>query len=147
MKDLEDKGRKGDEFLAHLTPGEIVIPRALAEDNDFRGVVAEFMRQNDIDPYQFIVGSGKNSTNPETGYMEFGFFSSIGRAFNKVVGSIFGDKPKAPPVPKLPPPPTTQDSEQGGEYAMKAAAGRGGYQKTILAGALTPKTGKKTVLG
>ena len=65
----------------------------------------------------------------------------------KVLGGLFGSKPKAPPVPELPPPPTTTDATQGGEYAMKAAAGRGGYQKTILAGALTPKTGKKTVLG
>jgi hypothetical protein len=65
----------------------------------------------------------------------------------KILGGLFGKKPKAPPVPELPPPPTTTDTTQGGESAMKEAVGRSGYQKTILAGALTPKTGKKTALG
>ena len=31
----EKKGRKGDTFLGHLTKGEIVIPKGLAENPDF----------------------------------------------------------------------------------------------------------------
>ena len=65
----------------------------------------------------------------------------------KVLGGLFGSKPKAPPVPKLPPPPTTKDSEQGGEYAMKQASSRKGYQRTILTGDMTPDTGMAKKLG
>jgi len=68
-----------------------------------------------------------------------------------LVKSIFGggsEKPEAPPPPaKLPAPPTTVDTTQGGEWEMKKAASRQGVQKTILTGALTPSSGKKTVLG
>lgn len=77
FSNLEKKGRKGDKFLAHLTPGEIVIPRPFAEDDDFRAIINEFFKDNNVDLEKFIVGSGKNSINPETGNMEFGFFSKI----------------------------------------------------------------------
>ena len=76
-KQLEKKGRDGDKMIAHLTPGEIVIPRSLAEDDDFRAVLTEFFKENNVDLEKFIVGSGKNKINPKTGLMEFGLFGGL----------------------------------------------------------------------
>ena len=68
------------------------------------------------------------------------------------MGGVFS-KPKAkvvkpPPPPPLPAPVATQEvATQAGEAAVKRARRRSGFQKTILTGALAPKTGKKTTLG
>lgn len=54
-------------------------------------------------------------------------------------------KPKPPPIPA--PAATPQASEAAPEDEAKKAMKRSGYQKTILTGALTPSTGRKTTLG
>lgn len=85
---IEKKGRSGDKKFAHLTPGEIVIPRAFAEDDDFRRLLAHFFKKNNVDLRKFIVGDSKNKVNPETGYMEFGFWKSITKPFKQVSREI-----------------------------------------------------------
>lgn len=70
-KQIEKKGRKGDKVLAHLMVGEVVVPRALAEDEEFRTLLTQFFKESNVDIEEFIVGSGKNKINPKTGYMEF----------------------------------------------------------------------------
>jgi hypothetical protein len=64
------------------------------------------------------------------------------------LGSLFR-KPKSispPPVPE--PTPIPQVLPETGDEAMARARRKGGYEKTILTGGLTPKsTGKKTTLG
>lgn len=153
------QGRKGDEIVAHLTPGEIVIPRPFAEDDDFRATVAEFFRGNDIDLEEFIVGSGKNKINPETGYMEFGFWKSITKPFRAIFKSVkklfFPGAPKIPTPPPLPPPiptPTEIDIEarRKGEEMRRKLRLRAGRRGTILTEAGTlgaPVLGKATLLG
>jgi len=153
----ENKGRKGDKYLGHLTPGEIVIPRAMAEDEDLRKFLAVLFRENGVSLQKFIVGSDKNSINPETGYIEFGWFSKITKSVKKVfkgvvstVGGLFGmgDAPeiKMPEVPA--PAAIPESSSEGSDWAMRAAMKRSGFQKAILTGNLKPmSTGKKTVLG
>jgi hypothetical protein len=81
---IEKKGRSGDKKFAHLTLGEIVIPRAFAEDDDFRATINQFFKENNVDLRKFIVGDSKNKVNPETGYMEFGFFKSILKPFKQI---------------------------------------------------------------
>jgi hypothetical protein len=57
-------------------------------------------------------------------------------------------KPKAPTPPPPPAPaPTVQDAQPAAEDTIRKQRKQSGYQKTILTGALTPNTGKKTVLG
>lgn len=57
-------------------------------------------------------------------------------------------KPKKPKPPPLPPPQAVPETtEEPAEEATRRAQRRSGYQRTILTGALTPKTGKKTTFG
>jgi len=52
-------------------------------------------------------------------------------------------KPPPPPAPAAIP----EEAPEAAETAIKRARRRGGYRKTILTGALSPTTGKKTTLG
>jgi hypothetical protein len=54
-------------------------------------------------------------------------------------------KPKPPPVP--PPAAVPETPIEAPDDAIKAARRASGYSKTVLTGSLTPKTGKKTLLG
>ena len=80
-------GRGGDEFVAHLAPGEIVVPAPLIANNpELRDSIFGHLRELGIeDPEQYVVGSAANSINPDTGLMEFGFFSSIVKSVGKIV--------------------------------------------------------------
>ena len=160
LQEKAEKGRKGDKFIAHLTPGEIVIPRALAEDDDFRAVINEFFRDNDIDLKKFIVGSGKNKINPETGYMEFWSWNpwkSVSKLWKgsptaKILKKI-SPEIEVPPIPELPPPiPTPEDIDVGTQRAGAAARRRlkrrRGRAGTILTEIKpVPLGGRKTILG
>jgi len=66
-----EKGRGGDSVMAHLTPGEVVIPKDMASDPDFQKIMSKYFSENGADINQFTVGSDKNSINPETGQPEF----------------------------------------------------------------------------
>jgi hypothetical protein len=56
-----------------------------------------------------------------------------------------------PSKPKPPPPPdpvaTVEETEPAADEAVARQRRRSGYQRTILTGALSPSSGKKTVLG
>jgi hypothetical protein len=57
-------------------------------------------------------------------------------------------KPPKVKTPPLPPPAAILDvGEETGEQAMKRARRRSGFGSTLMTGALTPKTGKRTTLG
>jgi hypothetical protein len=80
-------GRGGDRFVAHMAPGELVVPAPLIERSpELRESIFSHLREMGIeDPEQYVVGSTANSINPETGLMEFGFFSSAFKAVKSVV--------------------------------------------------------------
>lgn len=80
-------GRGGDRFVAHMAPGELVVPAPLIERSpELRESIFSHLREMGIeDPEQYVVGSAANSINPETGLMEFGFFSSAFKAVKSVV--------------------------------------------------------------
>jgi hypothetical protein len=64
------QGRGGDTRIAHVTPGEIVIPRHLQTPEFIAGFV-RLAHAHGINPRRFVVGSGHNSINPTTGQAEF----------------------------------------------------------------------------
>ena len=93
-------GRGGDQFVAHLAPGEIVVPAQLIENNpELRDSIFGHLREMGIEnPEQYVVGASANSINPETGLMEFGFISRVFKGVKKVVKSVGKVLKKAAPV-------------------------------------------------
>lgn len=82
-------GRHGDDTVAHVETGELVIPKALIEDNPrLRASIFSHLEELGVeDPERYVVGSGANSINPDTGLPEF-FFKKIRKAFSKVVKGV-----------------------------------------------------------
>ncbi|MBL8628006.1 MAG: hypothetical protein JNM81_00145 [Rhodospirillaceae bacterium] len=70
------QGRGGDTAVAHLEPGEMVIPRSVLTPQLAQLIAAEVYRRG-IDPKQLVVGSRRASINPATGAEEFGFGASL----------------------------------------------------------------------
>lgn len=83
------QGRGGDSEIAHLTPGEVVIPRALQTAELMRQIVSLAARQG-IDARQLIVGGQKVSINPHTGAEEHAFWNDISNGIGRGFRSIFG---------------------------------------------------------
>ena len=86
---MADYGRYGDNTLAHVQTGEIVIPAALiAENPTLKQSIFDDLRARGIeDPERYVVGSSENSINPVTGMPEFFFkklFKGVKKAFKKV---------------------------------------------------------------
>lgn len=69
---LAEMGRFGDSEVGHLTPGEVVVPkRVMQNDPALRQHASASMARAGLDPSQYVVGSSKNSRNPMTGAREF----------------------------------------------------------------------------
>jgi hypothetical protein len=81
-------GRGPDTTLAHLTPGEVVLPPEMMESPSFETAVENRFRELDLNPEQYVVGMGIASLNPQTGLEEFGFFKKLGKKLKKVAKVI-----------------------------------------------------------
>jgi hypothetical protein len=82
-------GRNGDDSIAHVQTGELVIPAALLEqDPALKEGLFQRLRDMGIeDPERYVVGSDSNSINPDTGMPEF-FFKKLFKGIKKAVKSI-----------------------------------------------------------
>jgi hypothetical protein len=82
-------GRGGDDTLAHVQTGELIIPAALlAQDPALKEGLFQRLRDMGIeDPERYVVGSEINSLNPETGIPEF-FLKKIFKGISKAVTNI-----------------------------------------------------------
>lgn len=90
---LAIQGRYGDTTIGHLTPGEMVLPRPIADDPVLKRQLFDAFERHDLNPYQYQVGHFENSINPLTGAPEFGFFKKIGKFLKKaapVIGKVVG---------------------------------------------------------
>ena len=89
-RNMAGYGRFGDDSVAHLQTGEIIVPLALIENNpDLKEQIFKNLRDNGIeDPEQYVVGNKANSINPQTGLMEFGFFKSLFRGIKSVLKAV-----------------------------------------------------------
>lgn len=69
---VADAGRSTDDQVAHMTGGELVIPKALIEKApEFKKLVEGHFKANGRDMARFTVGDTANSINPKTGAPEF----------------------------------------------------------------------------
>lgn len=69
---LARKGRKGDDTVAHMDTGEIVVPpEVIAAMPELGQMLPEAFRMAGADIEQFRVGGGDDSVNPATGMQEF----------------------------------------------------------------------------
>ena len=71
-KQVAQAGGGEDTALAHLRPGEIVLPPEMMEDPQFEMMVEEKFNQLGINPEEAVVGMGIASLNQSTGLEEFG---------------------------------------------------------------------------
>ena len=86
---LSMMGRGGDTELAHLEPGDVVVPPQLLDaDPMLADVLEERMIMAGVDPTSRVAGLGIASLNPNTGLEEFGFFKKLGKKVKKVVKKV-----------------------------------------------------------
>jgi len=86
---MEKLGRFGDDALAHVETGELIVPKPLLDKMpELKESILGHLRDMGVeDPERYIVGSGENAINPETGALEF-FFKSVFRGIKKAVKSV-----------------------------------------------------------
>ena len=87
-KQVAQAGGGEDTALAHVRPGEIVLPPEMMEDPQFEMMVEEKFNQLGINPEEAVVGMGIASLNQSTGLEEFGFFKKLGKSLGKVVKKV-----------------------------------------------------------
>jgi hypothetical protein len=72
MQDMARMGRYGDTRMAHVTPGEKIVPTNVLRNRPdlAQGINSALMSQG-MDPRRYTVGAQNNSNNPNTGLPEF----------------------------------------------------------------------------
>ena len=78
-------GRDEDRFVAHVAPGERVVPPVISADTQAR--LSREMMAAGLDPDEYIVGPHM-SINPITGQPEFGWFKKTFKSLKKVAKTV-----------------------------------------------------------
>jgi len=78
-------GRGEDTMLAHVAPGEMVVPPVISPQT--QQIIQQEMMAVGLDPNEYTVGQGM-SINPITGMAEFGFLKKLGKSLKKVVKKV-----------------------------------------------------------
>ena len=86
--ELTQAGRGEDTALAHLRPGEVILPPEAFEDEKFESLIEAKFNEMDIDPRRMTVGVGIASLNPITGLEEFGWLKKTAKSLKKVVKQV-----------------------------------------------------------
>lgn len=90
---LASQGRYGDQMMAHVAPGEVILPKKLVADPELKKQLEELYQKFGVTMDQYTVGNDANSINPNTGIMEFGFLSDLWKGIKKnapTIGHIVG---------------------------------------------------------
>lgn len=85
---LAAQGQGQDSLVAHLTPGELVVPKQV-QTPQVLAVLNQAFQQAGANPMQFQAGNPANQHNPQTGMPMFDFMSSILPMALAAAGSMF----------------------------------------------------------
>ena len=98
-KKMANFGRYGDDTVAHVETGELIVPRALIEKNpELKESIFKHLKELGVeDPERYVVGESKNSVNPTTGLPEF-FFKKLFKSVSKIAKGVGKALKKAAPV-------------------------------------------------
>lgn len=89
LESIAIHGRYGDTLIGHLSTGEMVLPRPIANDPILKRELFNAFERHDLNPNQYSVGHYENSLNPITGVPEFGFkLKKITKSLKKAAGTI-----------------------------------------------------------
>ena len=90
MQNMAAMGRNGDTQLAHVSPGEMMVPRQVLDNNPRlnSGINSAIMDMGG-DPNRYRVGNQDNSVNPMTGQPEF-FWTELLSFIKPILGSAAG---------------------------------------------------------
>jgi len=85
MMNMAAKGRGGDTAVAHMTKGEMVVPKEIAAMRpELVAHIQHAIRQYGGDPKKYTVGAGR--INPKTGAEEFATEDEIKKAYIDTLG-------------------------------------------------------------
>ena len=87
-QELAQMGGGEDTALAHVRPGEVVVPPEIVQDPEVESLLESKFNQMGINPEEAVVGVGIASLNPNTGLEQFGFFKKIVKGLGKVVKKV-----------------------------------------------------------
>ncbi len=134
-------GRGEDSMLAHVAPGEMVVPPVISPQT--QEIIRREMMYVGLDPNEYTVGQGM-SINPITGMAEFGFLKKLAKSVKKVVK-------KVAPVAAVIPGPWQAPAilYNKGKAVVNIAKGEGGLGDimTVMAGGSQKVFGKDGALG
>ena len=83
LETIKNMGRFGDTELAHVTPGEVVLPpNFLNENPKLKTAIEKILAKDDTSVAELMVGDNMNSINPATGLPEF-FLKKLGKKIGK----------------------------------------------------------------
>ena len=79
-------GQFEDDQIAHVAEGEVIVPAPILKYYpEVKDQVFAAIRDQGLEPEQFIVGNEMVAINPNTGVQEFGFFKKLFKKIKKVV--------------------------------------------------------------
>lgn len=85
LLNMAAQGRNGDTRIAHVTPGEVVIPKEIAAIRpDLVAHIGGIVKKMGGDPTSLVVGRGR--VNPQTGIEEFATAEEVRAAYQSVLG-------------------------------------------------------------
>lgn len=100
MQNMAAMGRYGDTQMAHVAPGEMVVPGQVLNKNPaLKNGIMNAIGQEGINPNQYVVGSPMGNYNPMTGQQEF-FFGPLLAGIGSLLGIGGGTSLLASPFVK-----------------------------------------------